>query len=153
MIQRKQSVFLLLAAVLMAVFVFVPALSVPLAEGGRYDVGALCAGATSVLHIDPLLLPLCVLVPVVAVITIFKYKNRMKQMTLCTVNILLVLALITAILILAFVSLGKLAEGPFWTFLTWWDLLPVAALVMIICARRSIWQDEKLVRDSERLRG
>ena len=65
-IQRIQSVYLLIAVILMAVFAFFPALSFEL--GGRNFVyGALEAGKVGVTHVDPLMLMLIILIVFLAI--------------------------------------------------------------------------------------
>ena len=69
-IQRIQSVYLLIAIILMAVFAFFPALTFQL--GGRdFVYGALEAGKVGVTHIDPLMLMLIILIVFLAIVDIF----------------------------------------------------------------------------------
>ena len=87
-IQRIQSIYLLIAVILMAVFAFFPALTFEL--GGREFVyGALETGKVGVTHIDPLMLMLVVLISLLAFIDIFLYKNLQRQMTVCIVDIII----------------------------------------------------------------
>ena len=77
-IQRIQSVYLLIAIILMAVFAFFPALSFEL--GGRIFVyGALEAGKVGVTHVDPLMLMLIILIVFLAIVDIFLFKKRILQ--------------------------------------------------------------------------
>lgn len=73
-IQRIQTVYLIIAIILMVVFAFFPALSFEL--GGREFVyGALETGKVGVTHFDPLMLMLIVLISLLALIDIFLYKT------------------------------------------------------------------------------
>ena len=82
-IQRIQSVYLLIAIILMAVFAFFPALTFQL--GGRdFVYGALEAGKVGVTHIDPLMLMLIVLLFSGALDTPLYYLRMGVGWLLCT---------------------------------------------------------------------
>ena len=148
MIQRIQSVYLLIAIILMVVFAFFPALTFEL--GGREFVyGALEAGKVGVTHIDPLMLMLIVLIVFLAFIDIFLYKNLQRQMTVCFVDIIIGLAMLVAIGIQAFVVGGK--EGVVVTW-QWYLILPVLSIIFLMLAHKSMSNDKKKLRDSDRLR-
>lgn len=147
-IQRIQSVYLLIAIILMVVFAFFPALTFEL--GGREFVyGALEAGKVGVTHIDPLMLMLIVLIVFLAFIDIFLYKNLQRQMTVCFVDIIIGLAMLVAIGIQAFVVGGK--EGVVVTW-QWYLILPVLSIIFLMLAHKSMSNDKKKLRDSDRLR-
>ena len=147
-IQRIQSVYLLIAVILMAVFAFFPALTFEL--GGREFVyGALATGKVGVTHIDPLMLMLVVLICLLAIIDIFLYKNLQRQMTVCFVDIIIGLAMLIAIGIQAFVVSGK--EGLVLNF-QWYLALPILSIIFLMMAHKAMSRDKKLLRDSDRLR-
>ena len=147
-IQRIQTVYLLIAIILMAVFAFFPALTFEL--GGREFVyGALETGKVGVTHIDPLILMLIVLICLLAIIDIFLFKNLQRQMTVCFVDIIIGLAMLVAIGIQAY--LVGIREG---VTLAWqWTLcLPVLSIIFLMLAHKSMSRDKKMLRDSDRLR-
>lgn len=147
-IQRIQSVYLLIAVILMAVFAFFPALSFEL--GGREFVyGALETGKVGATHIDPLMLMLIVLISLLAFIDIFLFKNLQRQMTVCFVDIILGLAMMVAIGIQAFVVGGR--EGVTLTW-QWYLALPVLAIIFLMLAHKAMSSDKKKLRDADRLR-
>ena len=147
-IQRIQSVYLLIAVILMAVFAFFPALTFEL--GGRQFVyGALEAGKVGVTHIDPLMLMLVVLISLLALIDIFLFKNLQRQMTVCFVDIILGLAMLVAIGIQAFYVNGKDGVTLTWQ---WYLLLPILSIVFLMLAHKAMSRDKKMLRDSDRLR-
>ena len=147
-IQRIQSVYLLIAVILMAVFAFFPALTFEL--GGREFVyGALATGKVGVTHIDPLMLMLVVLICLLAIIDIFLYKNLQRQMTVCFVDIIIGLAMLIAIGIQAFVVSGK--EGLVLNC-QWYLALPILSIIFLMMAHKAMSRDKKLLRDSDRLR-
>ena len=147
-IQRIQSLYLLIAVILMAVFAFFPALTFEL--GGREFVyGALEAGKVGVTHIDPLMLMLVILICLLAFIDIFLYKNLQRQMTVCFVDIIIGLAMLVAICIEAFVVSGK--EGLTLTW-QWYLALPILSIIFLMLAHKAMSRDKKMLRDADRLR-
>jgi len=147
-IQRIQSVYLLIAVILMAVFAFFPALTFEL--GGREFVyGALAAGKVGVTHIDPLMLTLVLLICFLALIDIFLYKNLQRQMTVCFVDIIIGLAMLVAIGVEAFIVSGK--EGLTLTW-QWYLILPILSIIFLMMAHKAMSRDKKMLRDSDRLR-
>ena len=147
-IQRIQSVYLLIAVILMAVFAFFPVLTVEL--GGREFVyGALEAGKVGVTHIDPLMLMLVILICLLAFIDIFLYKNLQRQMTVCFVDIIIGLAMLVAIGIEAYIVSGK--EGLTLTW-QWYLALPILSIIFLMLAHKAMSRDKKMLRDADRLR-
>lgn len=147
-IQRIQSVYLLIAVILMAVFAFFPALTFDM--GGREFVyGALEAGKVGVTHIDPLMLMLIVLICFLAIVDIFLYKNLQRQMTVCFVDIIIGLAMLIAICIEAFVLYGKEGLTLKWQ---WYLVLPILSIIFLMMAHKAMARDKKMLRDADRLR-
>jgi len=147
-IQRIQSIYLLIAVILMAVFAFFPALTFEL--GGREFVyGALETGKVGVTHIDPLMLTLVILISLLALIDIFLFKNLQRQMTVCFVDIIIGLAMLVAIGIQAFYVGGR--EGVTLTW-SWYLVLPVLSVIFLMMAHKAMSRDKKLLRDADRLR-
>ena len=147
-IQRIQSVYLLIAVILMALTAFFPVLSFEL--GGREFVyGALEAGKVGVTHIDPLMLMLVILISLLALIDIFLYKNLQRQMTVCFVDIIIGLAMLVAICIQAFVIGNREGVNLIWQ---WYLVLPILSIIFLMMAHKAMSNDKKKLRDSDRLR-
>lgn len=147
-IQRIQSVYLLIAVVLMVLTAFFPVLTFEL--GGREFVyGALETGKVGATHIDPLMLMLVVLISLLALIDIFLYKNLQRQMTVCFVDIIIGLAMLVAICIQAFVVGGKDSVVVTWQ---WFIALPVLAIIFLMLAHKAMANDKKKLREADRLR-
>ncbi len=147
-IQRIQTVYLIIAIILMVVFAFSPALSFEL--GGREFVyGALETGKVGVTHFDPLMLMLIVLISLLALIDIFLYKNLQRQMTVCFVDIIIGLAMLVAICIQAYVVGTRDGVTLTWQ---WYLALPVLSIIFLMLAHKSMSKDKKMLRDSDRLR-
>ncbi len=147
-IQRIQSVYLLIAVILMVVFAFFPALTFEL--GGREFVyGALEAGKVGATHIDPLMLMLIILISVLALIDIFLYKNLQRQMTVCFVDIIIGIAMLVAICVVAFVQSRR--DGI--VINAQWSLIfPLLSIIMLMMAHKAMSNDKKKLLDADRLR-
>lgn len=123
-IQRIQSVYLLIAAILMGAFAFFP--------------------------LGLVMLTLIILVSFLAIVDIFLYKNLQRQMTVCFVDIIIGLAMLVSIGIQAF-KVGT--EGEAAMTLNWWYLLlPVLSIIFLMMAHNAMANDKKKLRDSDRLR-
>ena len=147
-IQRIQSVYLLIAIILMAVFAFFPALSFQVGDRS-FVYGALEAGKVGATHIDPLMLMLVVLITLLALIDIFLYKNLQRQMTVCFVDIIIGLAMLVAIGIQAYLFGTRESVTMNWQ---WTLLLPVLSVIFLMMAHKSMSSDKKKLRDADRLR-
>ena len=147
-IQRIQSVYLLIAIILMVVFAFFPALSFELADK-TVLYGALESGRAGNMHINPLLITLITLISFLAIVDIFLFKNLQRQMTICFVDIIIGLAMLIAIGIQAFVIGNR--EG--WTVSwQWYLIMPVLSIIFLMLAHKSMSNDKKKLRDADRLR-
>ncbi|RIV22214.1 DUF4293 family protein [Fibrisoma montanum] len=157
MIQRVQTIFLFLITVAMGV-----ALANPIWQksgGSAVETAQLTAlqysqqtGLTNV--ITPLwyLGLLMALVGIIALYAIFQFRNRLLQTGLCAINALLLTAIMGIILYRALYA-GKEYGNPAdqGTFLLGFYAV-IAALLFNALANRFIRRDEKMVRDSNRLR-
>ncbi len=146
-IQRIQTLFLLLSAILIGVFAFLPALTIQ-SLGTTYQLGAIYSGDGVSTKPDLLLLSLSGLIFVLSVIAIFKYKNLKQQMQLCAINIVLSLALLLSVAALAFAlktptAVVEIGIG---------NLLPLLSIISFAFAYRGIKHDKKLLSDSNRIR-
>ena len=147
-IQRIQSIYLLIAVILMVVFAFFPALTFELADK-TVLYGALESGRAGSMHINPLLLTLIILITFLAFVDIFLFKNLQRQMTVCFVDIIIGLAMLVAICIQAFVVGNR--EG--WTVSwQWYVLLPILSIIFLMLAHKAMSNDKKKLRDADRLR-
>lgn len=145
MIQRKQSIWLFIAALLNAgVFYF-----------DLYRAHATINGADIVMplrvadHYPSLLIAL--VMTALPFVTIFMFGNRKRQMRMSFVGILAIISFIT-LLLSRVTSLSKLIPPP--TSGSYWigAVLPVIAIVFLIMAIFGIRRDEKLVKSVDRLR-
>jgi hypothetical protein len=136
MIQRIQSVWLLLAAVAASLtFKFEYYSGINLQHPSLYKVNA-------AENIWTLLLT--VAVSALALFTIFLFKKRKLQMRLCVLGILL-----EALLIFLYYSeIKNYTDGT----LSFWAILHGIIVFLFFLAARGINKDERMVKDSDRLR-
>lgn len=153
MIQRKQSLWLLIAALLSAgvfcfdLYRFHTSVSKPLLDK-TVPVDTVASLRVSD-HFPSLLIAL--VMTALPLVTIFMFRNRKRQVAMITVNLIAALSFIG--MELARVSSLSSTTPPA-TNGTYWigSVLPVAAVVFLVMAIVGIRSDEKLVRSADRLR-
>ena len=132
-IQRWQSVFLLLASIMMGIFCVLP-----LATQGNVDFYP---------YQQPVYLILNVLVSVLSFIAIFLFKNLARQKMVVKVNAFLIVASAIVGTIMIYVGMPNLeilwTAGP---------LLLICSFLMTIAALRRINQDDRLLKAADRIR-
>ena len=154
MIQRIQTVYLLIAEILIGALFFVPFAEIAGKEGSiyRFDIKGIYLEGVQKSEIIYSSLPLVLLWAVsliLILVTIFLYKNRVLQMRISTINIFILLGL--GGLIFYYVRSGaKLLMGVY--SLTIYLVFPVIAAILIYLAIRAISKDELLVRSIDRIR-
>lgn len=138
MIQRIQSLWLLLAAVFAAVTFKFPFYSGDWLKDIIPSPIPLNAETTIWLSI------LTVLTGAVAFVTIFLFDNRKLQLKLCYLGIFLSVVLI----VVYFLEMANFASGS----IALWCVFHFAILTCYILATRGIWKDEKLIKSMDRIR-
>ncbi|MGN6646581.1 MAG: DUF4293 domain-containing protein [Cytophaga sp.] len=155
MIQRIQSILLLISAVVLSICLFTPAWQAT-SEGTAYHLNSF---AVTITHGDissdknvAFIAGLIGLSIALTFFIIFKYKNRMLQMRLNMMNTILI-CLIEGLYfwyirkIKLFIGAAEIHETFGLAF-----YLPLAALVLCIIAGRRIQKDEELVKSVDRIR-
>lgn len=152
MIQRIQTVYLLLAAILMAVTVFSPIVDLQ-SQSVCLLNGLGCYVSDAPTHINYLLWiasGLLAISTLITLVNIFSYKNRKKQIKMCRTTSLIIILLYVIIGIYLFwanqtssIELSSLKYG---------IILPLIALILILLASSRIKSDEKLVQSLNRIR-
>ncbi len=160
MIERIQTVFLFLVAILMVTFIFLPiwekkdlktkenvtltAMSMDYRKDSKDDK----------LRISIRTIYLTIIAALVAglsLFTIFKYKNRMLQMKIVLFNTALMFVIL--LLCIYFEMQGnKMIKNPQGGGFQFGFFIPAVALLLNLFARRAIKKDEDLVRSSNRMR-
>jgi hypothetical protein len=139
MLQRIQSIWLLLAAAFDAVTFRFPFFS------GDW-LGD--EPATKTVYLDaqttPWLLIVTVLTGILAFVNIFLFDNRKLQLKLCYLGIFLTVVL----LVMYFLEMTHFKDGS----IAFWVVFYFAILGCYILAARGIWKDQKLIKSMDRLR-
>lgn len=138
MIQRQQSLWLLLAAVASFLSFRFPFYTGNILENNTTGFAELEGGSNLFLLI---VTGLSILISVIA---IFMYKDRKTQLKLAIGGVILSIIM----LVLYFVEIKKFEKGNF--ALT--AIFVLAILIGYIMAARGIWKDEKLVKSLDKLR-
>lgn len=139
MIQRIQTIYLLLAA--LALFVL---LALPVGYQETESGIVVNVGITE--NIPTLVLSL--LGGVISLVAIFLYKSRKLQLRITMIAILLSLLTLVSTLLFDYVTGTQLITSPNFIVL----VMPVFSFVFNLLAYRGIDSDEKLVRSMDRLR-
>ena len=151
MIQRKQTLFLLIAVVLNFL-----CLIFPIGEFIPRGVGVnplmynlwIEDGQGSVSFASAPLFGILFLETIVSVVTIFRYNNRRQQIKFCSLNILLlVLWYITYAIVF---SLNSIEDGGFKLHMV--AVFPLISLIVTMMAKRGVKADEALIRAADRIR-
>lgn len=156
MIQRKQTLFLLVAFICYALCLFFPIATIASkAMGGDsllYNLGVV--NGDQGIMFSATCLPLFILLAVsalLALVTIFLFKNRKQQLNLCSIIALFnVLWYIDyALMLFGIVSLPEVEGNMNIRFAA---CLPLVSLILVLMARKGVNDDEKLVRAADRIR-
>ena len=161
MIQRVQSIFLLIATIIPIVLIFIPFGYVD-TEMARYvynsiSLKEMIPDGASVIRLYYLAFCL-VLTAALRCFAIFRYKNRIKQMQ--TVSFTMIVFLISLLLILWVcpdIIFKKFFSARMEDFIFTFNSVPLLILIIVeaVClflANRFIKKDEELVRSADRLR-
>lgn len=147
MIQRKQTVFLLLAFVLFVV-TMTSRLGM-LVSNGIEVAQVYCLWLTDAAGHHAMaswpLLALLIIAAILSLVTILMYSRRILQSRLCLVLMLLVVCWYIFLAVLPQQTGGSL-------MLEWPVVLPMISVILTFMARRGIIADEKLVRSLDRIR-
>ena len=157
MIQRIQTVYLILVAVLMTLAAVLPVAEYfDVAKNIVYQLDMrgfvqLNPDGTflSAISTNPVTFIFGIIL-VVTIMTIFKYKNRKQQFRLCTVNFLLILIYTIVLTVVIFVGKNKLVGTELTLKIP--AVFSIVALILNYLAMRGIAKDENLVKSMDRLR-
>ena len=154
MIQRIQSLYLLIVVALMSVTLFAPIAMFTVASGEVFTLSAFYLSSDmqsqSTIWMG-ILLSLATALPLV---TIFLFKNRVLQVRLCAVEIVLLLGCIAFMAIYFWLSGATALEDAIveHRHFGWSAIMPIVALVFTSLAARATFKDEILVRSLDRIR-
>jgi hypothetical protein len=138
MIQRLQSLWLLLAAAFNGLTFRFPFFTGDWMKDATPYIIDLKANTTTWLTI------FTAITAILAFITIFFFKNRKLQLSLCYIGIFLAAVLIA----MYFLEIANFYNGS----VTIWAVIYFFIFIFFILAARGIWKDQKLVKSMDRLR-
>ncbi len=161
MIQRVQSIFLLIAAIIPIVLIFIP-LGYVDTELARYTYNSISLkemipDGASIIRLY--YLAFCfALTAALSCFALFRYKNRVKQMQ--TVSFAMIVFLITLLLVLWIcpdIIFKKYFAARMQDYIFSFNTVPLLILIIVealslFLANRFIKKDEELVRSADRIR-
>lgn len=153
MIQRKQTLFLLIAVVLNVVCLCLPLGTItggnsPLGETSTvYNLWITGADGSHNYMIWPLF-AILLITCTIALTAIFSYRNRITQSRFCMFNMLLLFGWYIVFAVMVFNQGGAVYK--FNSSLT--AILPAVSIILHFMARKAILADEALVRSADRIR-
>lgn len=150
MLQRIQTVFLLLITVFSVLQLFVPFQTITTYESTLmlYLSPATYNGSTqAIIHLP---LVICLLITLLSLITVFMYKKRSLQMKLCTLIALVSFALTASLFLFTYVKLDNEYE----TVINYNTaaFIPLINIILAFIAKRFIKKDDDLVKSADRIR-
>jgi len=155
MLQRIQTIYLLLTVILTSLMFFLPIAGLQnVQEGiiyelnykGLFELNA--SGSTFVANVW-MLTALMVMIPLLALITIFLFKKRFLQIRLIVFNIVL-MAGYYGMLFIYLWQYGKSLSAKLFVEIP--SAFPLVCIILNILAIRAIGRDEALIRSLNRLR-
>lgn len=152
MIQRIQSIWLLLAAVTISCLLFVPMVSASMGNASYYVIASglyqkVGTTSTQLASSTPLLVSV-IATALICLINIFNFSNRNRQKLIARITSVLIIGLSFLCSQYAQKIPGGLPNANYNIGM----FLPVIAIIFCILAIRGINADEKLIRSADRLR-
>ena len=154
MIQRIQSLYLLIVALLIGVTLFAPLASF-LSEAGAFELRAftLQTDGGEVLNLTIYLGLLLVAACLFPLVTICCFRNRMLQIRLCFVELVLLVGALVMEGAYYYLGCRLFADAAVSVHsLRVASALPIVCLLFVGLAIRAIFRDELLVRGADRIR-
>ena len=162
MIQRIQTLYLLVAVILMATTLLTPLATfthegkdIVLSAFGLKGIPAEIGTVNT--QIFYYLIALLILPTLLPIVIIFLFKKRMLQIRLCVSEILLLLGSLGFIGIFCWrfydvIKTDVVKNGELIFTLEWSAIMPIIAIILVGLAIRGIAKDEALVRSLDRIR-
>lgn len=151
MIQRIQTVYLLLSVLCSALCLYMclgELVSLTDAfHSQMYNLAVKNADGMLSFGVFPLFLVLA-LETSLALVTIFLYKKRTLQISLCTMSLFLLVTWYA--IALYFVAIGEYSQYTFKPKVAFF--LPIVSFILVILAKKGVKKDERLVRAADRIR-
>ena len=152
MIQRIQSLYLLLAAAFMSLTLFMP-IATFVVDGQTYELTAFSLTCGEISQSTIWLGIILAIATALPLITIFLFKKRTLQIRLCAVEVVLLIGSLVLVALYYWLT-SRLFEGLVIDHrqFGWAAPMPIVALVLSYLASRALFKDEVLVRSLARIR-
>ena len=152
MIQRIQSLYLLLASALMSLTLFMP-IATFVVDSQTYELTAFSLTCGEMSQSTIWLGIILAIATALPLITIFLFKKRTLQIRLCAVEVVLLIGSLVLVALYYWLT-SRLFEGLVIDHrqFGWAAPMPIVALVLSYLASRAIFKDEVLVRSLDRIR-
>lgn len=150
MIQRVQTIFLLISTILLSLLFIYP-LTEFLDDSStifNFTVFGIYADNEEIVSTLPLLILLSI-VNILSLVSIFLFKNRPLQMRISIYNILVLFGFIGMFVFYIFNTADSINANIHFTI---FSIMPVISIILIYLAYRAIKKDEELVRSADRIR-
>ena len=156
MIQRIQSLYLLIATVLMVVTTCTPIATI-LVDNREvaFLPFSIAAGGEQLASLPIWLGILLVASAALPFVTIFLYKRRQLQIRLCGVEVVLLLGDILLEALYIYILCNDIFQNITWSHLMLsfgGVVCPIVSIILVLLAMRAIFRDELLVRAADRIR-
>lgn len=144
MIQRIQTLFLAIAAGLLISMLFTP--MIRFVGDSSTTIPFVALASFKGFTLTTIFQIVCT---VLSVLTIFMYKNRIRQIRLCNLNSIILIGYQIILAVYFFQRTSKLGEDALFTVPC---IFPICAAILTFIAMRYIARDEAIVMASTRLR-
>ncbi|MBQ5619162.1 MAG: DUF4293 domain-containing protein [Alistipes sp.] len=152
MIQRFQTLYLLAVAALMAAAIFTP-LAYFAAGVEEYKLFAFALKSATAEYSTIYMGVIVALAAIVPLVNIFLYKNRLLQIRLCAVELVLLVGSAVFMALYYFLSNRMFSQLEFSAHgMHIAIIFPIIAIILDYLALRAIFKDEMLVKSLDRIR-
>lgn len=153
MIQRIQSLYLLLVVVAMSITLFSPIAMFVVESGDIFTLSSFSLSSPMQSQSTIWMGILMVVATILPLVVIFLFRNRMLQVRLCVVESVLLLGCIAFVLIYFWLTNANALEDAIVVHrhFCWAAIMPIVSLVLTVLAMRAILKDEAFV-NSDRIR-
>jgi cation transport ATPase len=159
MIQRKQTIYLLFAGLITVILLFIPFGTFNIEGSACFEYNAFAVKTISekqaIMHPLPIgNAVLLIITSILSFITIFLYKNRKLQLRLISVNMLVVLVAIFAIVYIYpnFIFSKNINLAGAELKYNYVIIISFISAVGLYLAKKAIMKDEAMIRSADRLR-
>lgn len=155
MLQRIQTVFLLLATLCMGAL-FIPSFSFASVDGDTSTMQnaaqAMMGDGIFNIYDHIIILVLVVVAAALVFVSIFQFKNRRLQLTLNRIGMAAGILVILLAAIFFYQDYEMMDSGQYLISIDFGILAPIIFIVFVLIASRYIKKDDKLVKSMDRLR-